>query len=54
MRTPIRSLAMSGRAADGEIKQLLAFVNRTNDFGEFGAIYRAAQPLECMPKTSVV
>jgi Domain of unknown function (DUF4365) len=36
--------------ADGEVKQLLAFINRTNDFKEFGAIHRAARPLDCMPQ----
>jgi hypothetical protein len=36
--------------ADGEVKQLLAFINRTHDPGEFGTLRIAARPLDCMPQ----
>jgi Domain of unknown function (DUF4365) len=36
--------------ADGEVKQLLAFINRTADSRDFGDIRIAAMPLECMPQ----
>ena len=36
--------------ADGEVKQLLAFINRTHDPKEFGAIRIAARSLECIPQ----
>lgn len=36
--------------AEGEVKQLLAFINRTNDPKDFSAIRIAAKPLECMPQ----
>jgi hypothetical protein len=36
--------------ADGEVKHLLAFINRTNDFKEFGTIRGAARTLDCMPQ----
>jgi|ERR1039457_1795359 hypothetical protein len=39
-----------GLYADGEVKQLLAFINRTTDEGEFGDVRRAAGPLKCMPQ----
>jgi Domain of unknown function (DUF4365) len=35
---------------EGEVKQLLAFVNRTNDSKDFGNIRLSARPLECVPQ----
>ena len=35
---------------DGEVSQLLVFINRAIDEGEFGDVRRAAGPLECMPQ----
>jgi hypothetical protein len=36
--------------AAGEVKQLLAFINRTNEPKDIGAIRLAARPLDCMPQ----
>lgn len=36
--------------AGGEVKQLLAFINRATDPKEFGNLRRAAKPLDCMPQ----
>jgi hypothetical protein len=36
--------------AGGTVKQLLLFINRTTEEGEFGDSRKAAEPLECMPQ----
>ena len=36
--------------AGGTVKQLLVFINRTTEEGEFGDSRKAAEPLECMPQ----
>jgi hypothetical protein len=36
--------------AGGEVEQLLVFINRTHDDGEFGNLRVATSPLHCMPQ----